>query len=98
MPTTTIDINKTPIQLAELLSIASAGTEVIIAEGDKTLARLVPVAQPNQRIGNLHPGSIETSDDFDGIRQRVAGLHQGMAWVSDDFDEPLPDEFWMGTS
>lgn len=58
MPTTTIDIGKTPTQLADLLSLALAGTEVIIAEGDKTLARLVPVAPQNQRIGNLNPGSI----------------------------------------
>ena len=65
MPTTTVDIGRTPTQLADLLSLALTGTEVIIAEGGKTLALLVPVAQQNQRIGNLNPGSIETSDDFD---------------------------------
>ena len=65
MSTTTIDIEKTPTQLADLLSLALAGTEVIIAEGGKTLARLVPVAQMGQRIGNLNPDSISTSDDFD---------------------------------
>jgi hypothetical protein len=30
--------------------------------------------------------------------QRKAGLHAGAIWMSDDFDEPLPDEFWLGTS
>ena len=30
--------------------------------------------------------------------QRKAGLHAGAIWTSDDFDEPLPDEFWTGTS
>ncbi len=65
MTTTTVDIAKTPTQLADLLSLALTGTEVIIARGDKALARLVPVAQHNQRIGNLNPGSIETSEDFD---------------------------------
>lgn len=65
MSTTTVDLNQTPMQLAELLSLAAAGTEVIIAEGDKTLARLVPMTHADKRIGNLNPGSISTSDDFD---------------------------------
>jgi antitoxin (DNA-binding transcriptional repressor) of toxin-antitoxin stability system len=63
--TITIDIGKTPTQLAELLLLASQGTEVIIAQGDRTLARLVPVAQQNPRVGNLNPGSISTTEDFD---------------------------------
>lgn len=66
MTTTTIDIGKTPTQLADLLSLALSGTEVIIAKDDKPLARLVAVvAERKQRIGNLNPGSIITSDDFD---------------------------------
>jgi len=65
MATTTIDIGKTPTELADLLSLASQGTEVIIAKGDQTLARLVPVVQQKARIGNLNPGSISTTEDFD---------------------------------
>ena len=65
MATTTIDIGKTPTQLADLLFLTSQGTEVIIAQGDKALARLVPVAQQKARVGNLNPGSISTTDDFD---------------------------------
>ena len=65
MATTTVDIAKTPTQLADLLSLALQGTEVIIANGDQTLARLVPVVQPKLRIGNLNPGSILTTEDFD---------------------------------
>lgn len=65
MATTTIDIGKTPILLADLLSLASQGTEVIIAQDDKNLARLVPMVQQKPRIGNLNPDSIVTSDDFD---------------------------------
>ena len=30
--------------------------------------------------------------------QRVPGLHAGSIVMSDDFDQPLPDEFWTGTS
>ena len=65
MATTTIDIAKTPTQLADLLSLTLQGTEVIIARGDQTLARLVPVVQQRMRIGNLNPGSISTTEDFD---------------------------------
>lgn len=65
MATITVDIGKTPTQLADLLSLASQGTEVILAQGDQTLARLVPVAQQKPRIGNLNPGSISTAADFD---------------------------------
>lgn len=65
MATTTVDIGKTPTQLADLLSLALQGTEVIIAKDDQTLARLVPVAQSKPRVGNLNPDSIVTTDDFD---------------------------------
>lgn len=65
MTTKTVDIIKTPTQLDDLLALVAAGTEVIIAKGDKTLARLVPATSPAQRIGNLNPGSIETGADFD---------------------------------
>ena len=65
MATTTIDIGKTPIQLADLLRLTSQGTEVIIARDEETLARLVPVAKQTLRVGNLNPGSISTTEDFD---------------------------------
>ncbi len=29
---------------------------------------------------------------------RVAGLNRGQVWTSDDFDQPLPDDFWLGSS
>jgi prevent-host-death family protein len=29
---------------------------------------------------------------------RIAGLNPGAIWTSDDFDDPLPDEFWTGTT
>jgi prevent-host-death family protein len=79
--TTTIDVNEAQQQLAELLELAKAGQEIIIADGSTPVARLIaiaPAAKPAQ--------------------PRVAGLHQGAARVSDDFDQPLPDEFWMGSS
>lgn len=65
MATTTVDIGKTPTQLADLLSLALQGTEVIIEKDDQTLARLVPVAQTQPRVANLNPNSIGTTEDFD---------------------------------
>jgi len=65
MATTTVDINETPTQLSDLLLLTSDGTEVIIAKGGKTVARLVPAPQRKKRTANLFPGSIETTPDFD---------------------------------
>jgi antitoxin (DNA-binding transcriptional repressor) of toxin-antitoxin stability system len=31
-------------------------------------------------------------------KPRIAGLNQGAIWTSDDFDEPLPEEFWIGST
>lgn len=31
-------------------------------------------------------------------KRRVAGLHQGAMRMRSDFNDPLPDEFWLGTS
>lgn len=65
MTTTTVDIGKTPMQLSELLTLTQNGTEVIIAQGDHALARLIPATASSSRTGNLNPGSISISEDFD---------------------------------
>lgn len=64
MTTKTIDIAENP-PLSELLRLTSQGTEVLIARSGQTLARLVPVEPPQKRVGNLNPGSISVSEDFD---------------------------------
>ncbi len=62
----TVDISEAQAQLPELVSLALAGDDVIIAEGDKPVARIVPVtAQQRQRVPDLHKGEIWTSEDFD---------------------------------
>ncbi len=44
----------------------AAGDEVLIVEGDKQLARLVPiVTSRKERIPDLTPGAMWISDDFD---------------------------------
>jgi prevent-host-death family protein len=67
MTTQTVTLKDAQARLAELLTLAHAGNEIIIAEGGKPLARLVPVAGSNRsrRVAGLHRGKIWTSDDFD---------------------------------
>ena len=65
--TKTIDVRDAQAQLPELLTLALEGNEVIISEGDKPLARLVPVdvAKQWKRVAGLNRGAIWMSDDFD---------------------------------
>jgi antitoxin (DNA-binding transcriptional repressor) of toxin-antitoxin stability system len=66
MQTKIVDIGEAQRRLMELVSLVVAGTEVILTEGSKPLARMVPVtAVTTPRIAGLHPGAIWTSDDFD---------------------------------
>jgi len=68
METKTIDIREAPGNLAELLKLVTSGNEVILMDGSKPLARIVPVASDNTsgtRIPGLHTGAITTTDDFD---------------------------------
>ncbi len=50
------------VTLADLLSFAREGNEVIITEDDKPIARLSPV--PEKRIAGLHEGQGWISEDF----------------------------------
>jgi antitoxin (DNA-binding transcriptional repressor) of toxin-antitoxin stability system len=62
----TVDIHDKQTSLSELVSLALEGNEVIIADEDKPLARLVPISESKQlRIPGLNRGEIWTSEDFD---------------------------------
>lgn len=66
MSNKTVDINDTKTSLSELVALALEGDEVIIAEDNKPLARLVPVSKSRpSRIPGLNHGEIWVSDDFD---------------------------------
>ena len=66
MQTKTVDIHEAQIHLVELLSLVSAGTEIILTAGNTPLARIVPMAGTlTPRVAGLHPGAIRTSEDFD---------------------------------
>ena len=48
------------------MSLALEGNEVIIAEGSKLLARLVPFSMPlKAHIAGLNKGKIWVGEDFD---------------------------------
>ncbi len=66
MSSKTVDVHDTHTSLSELVSLALEGNEVIIAEDNKPVARLVPISEANQtRIPGLNRGDIWTSEDFD---------------------------------
>ena len=64
--TTTLDINQA--QISQLLELAQNGQEIILAQNDKPLLRVMAVEDapaPKPRIGGLHRGMIQMSEDFD---------------------------------
>jgi antitoxin (DNA-binding transcriptional repressor) of toxin-antitoxin stability system len=66
MTVQTIDVLKAPPDLEKLLALVTKGHEVVLTEGAKPVARVLPVlATPLQRVPGLHAGAIWTSDDFD---------------------------------
>ncbi len=68
MTTRTVDVRDPQTQLPGLLALVAQGTEVILTDGTRTLARILPVdgeQERPQRTPDLFPGAIWTSDDFD---------------------------------
>ena len=66
MPTQTINLDKVEKQLAELLAIVERGSEIVIAQNGKPVARLAAIAsKKKKRIAGLNRGTIWTSEDFD---------------------------------
>ncbi len=66
MQTKTVDVHEAQTHLVELLSLVTAGTEIILTEDSTPLARIVPMAgATTPRVAGLHPGAIWTSEDFD---------------------------------
>jgi antitoxin (DNA-binding transcriptional repressor) of toxin-antitoxin stability system len=69
--------------LKDMVALAKEEAEVVLTEGHKPVAKILPFAGPPVKA----PAAPQ---------QRKLGLHPG-AWVaSDDFDKPLPDDFWLG--
>ena len=66
MITTTIDINEAQKHLAELVSSAKTGEEIILTKDNAPIARLTPLPiVAAHRIAGLHEGAGWVSPDFD---------------------------------
>ena len=66
MQTKTVDVHEAQTHLVELLSLVTAGTEIIFTAGSTPLARIVPMTgATTSRVAGLHLGAIWTSEDFD---------------------------------
>lgn len=65
--TQTVALKDAQVRLVELLALAQAGNEIIIADNGQPLARLISISEPKRkkRIAGLQRGKIWMSDDFD---------------------------------
>lgn len=62
----TVDVSLVEMSLQELAHLIDEGKEILLTNGRKPLARIVPIIEHNApRIAGLHPGAISTSNDFD---------------------------------
>ncbi len=62
----TVDLYEPYATLAELVSLVTSGTQVIVTQAGNPVVRLVPVnAVMEPRVPDLHPGAFEPSEDFD---------------------------------
>ena len=64
MVTKIVDVKEVQAHWAELLALVQEGTEIILLQDDKPLARLT-LLETGERVLDLHPNSMWTSDDFD---------------------------------
>ena len=77
----TMEVTETT-SLKDLVSLAKRESEVVLTEGQKPVAKVVPIAG--------------APDGKRGAQRRKLGLHPGAIVANDDFDEPLSDAFWLG--
>ena len=62
----TVDSIEPNATLAELVSLVTSGTQVVVTQAGNPVARLVPVdIAMEPRVPDLHPGAFEPSQDFD---------------------------------
>lgn len=62
----TVDVRQLAERLPELLSVVADGNEIMLVQGDKPVARLLPPEEAvTERVPGLHRGEIWMSDDFD---------------------------------
>ncbi len=81
--TTIINIETSKYQLSDLLTLVQGGNEVIVQEGAKIVARLLP-PEEEPVAQKAKPFIFDLS------------AASGKMVMSDDFDDELPMEFWLG--
>lgn len=59
-----VNIHKAKTQLSKLIEAASAGVDVVIARGDKPVARLVAIESGAFKIGLLKDKKLGPGPDF----------------------------------
>ncbi|MGD0091057.1 MAG: toxin-antitoxin (TA) system antitoxin [Planctomycetota bacterium] len=75
MTVQTVTFDEACAHIAELLRGVSRGREVVVVEGTKPMARVVPVEAPRKpRIPGLNEGAIQTSADFDAPLPEGVGI------------------------
>lgn len=66
MPAETFEVQVTAADLRELLKSVRDGNEILLKDNETPVARLIPIVPPAPpRIPELHPGAIQTTEDFD---------------------------------
>lgn len=50
---------------AEIIELASNGSEIILTDKQVPIAKLVPLSKNGTRVPGLHKGAMSTADDFD---------------------------------
>ena len=78
-------------------------TMVDVNDAQKQLSKLLDLAKAGNEViiseGSVPIARLTAVAPSSSPRPpRVAGLHAGAIWISEDFDQPLPDEFWIGSS
>ncbi len=62
----TVDVSEPNATLAELVSLVTAGNQVVVTDAGNPVVRLVAVdAVREPRVPDLHPGAFGPSADFD---------------------------------
>ena len=77
----TVDIHQAKTHLSRLVEEAAGGEEIVIAEHNRPVARLV---------------ALETAPR-PGPRLRKPGGWEGRVWMADDFDAPWPPDDVTGS-
>jgi len=66
METMAVEIKEASSRLGDLLSLVGDGTEIILTEESRPVARIVPVDSfGRSRVPGLHRGTMCAADDFD---------------------------------